>query len=226
MNNEQQRIRNLDGASGGQIVSDYQIIDNNGSNLIICFSGLWLSIDRVPIFEFGKSLSSVESKFDILLLRDYSEFWYLHGLKNTCADFDSFLGFLQRKIDKYDKVIAIGASSGGYASILFSSLLNFDGCIAFMPQTDLRIASKHNDWSLNKINPILNTAIGQKYQNLNSFINKQSKYHIYSVNDIDDLLHGPCHFDNVSHHANVFKLSDNANYMIKNQSLFRLIYSF
>lgn len=206
--------------------NDYQIIDNNGSNLIICFSGLWLAIDQVPIFEFGRSLSSLELNSDILLLRDHSESWYLNGLKNTCADFDSFLVFLQRKIDKYDKVIAIGSSAGGYASILFSSLLKFDGCIAFIPQTDLSIASKYNDWSFDKINPILNTAIGQKYQNLNSFINNQSKYHIYSSNNIEDSLHGPCHFDNVSQHANVFRLLNNAKDMIKNQSLFRLIDSF
>ena len=205
--------------------NDYQIIDNNGSDLIICFSGLWLAIDQVPIFEFGRSLSSLELNSDILLLRDHSESWYLNGLKNTCTDFDSFLLFLQNEINKYDKVVAIGASAGGYASILTTSLLNFDGCIAFIPQTDLKTASEHDNWWFKKISPILNTSIGKKYQNLSKYINNVSKYYIYSY-DNDDKLHGSHQFNNVSHHCNVFRLPHGAKRMIKDNSLVDLILEF
>ena len=205
--------------------SDFQKINNNSKTLAICFSGIWLAIDKIPVFEFSNSLSSPELNLDILLLRDFEEFWYLKGLKDTCNNFDSFLLFLQNEINKYDKVVAIGASAGGYASILATSLLNFDGCISFIPQTDLKTASEHNNWSFKKISPILNTSIGKKYQNLSKHMNNVSKYYIYSY-DNDNKLHGSHQFNNVSHHCNVFRLPHGAKRMIKDNSLVDLILEF
>jgi esterase/lipase len=39
------------------------------------------------------------------------------------------------KINKYDNICFIGNSMGGYAAILFGTLLNIDNIISFAPQT-------------------------------------------------------------------------------------------
>jgi hypothetical protein len=201
--------------------SDFKKFNNNSRNLVICFSGAWLAIDKIPIFEFSRLFSSVKVDADILLLRDPKNAWYLTGLGDSFKNFYSLYFFLKNEASRYDKVIAMGSSAGGYAAILFASLLNFYGCISFTPQTDLKIASEHNDWSLNKLKPILSTSVGKKYQNLNKYINHSSKYYIYCF-DNDNKLHGIQHFDNLPNYPNIYRLNYNAKHMVKDNSLFEL----
>jgi hypothetical protein len=86
-------------------------------------------------------------------------------------------------------VICLGVSSGGYAAILFGSLLNINHVIAFIPQTLRR-----------------NKNIDEKYRDISKFINETTKYYLYgdlSVSDVMDCHHiSQC--ERISHHSNVF----------------------
>jgi hypothetical protein len=103
----------------------------------------------------------------------------------------------------YDKVLFMGTSTGGYASILFGSLCHVKDVISFVPYT------------------ILKNSIDKKYSNLKNIINDTTQYVVYGDTSITNplctryILHNDaelpcpiciahnriCHFDiNCRHH--------------------------
>ena len=110
---------------------------NKKRNLIVSFASNGIKITKPVKFEFVKSLTKFKLESDFLFIRDQRRRWYLDGLGGIGDTFDDTLSFLRNIIEKYDKVIFIGVSAGGYASILFGSLLSISNVIAFVPQTDL-----------------------------------------------------------------------------------------
>ena len=67
--------------------------------------------------------------FDVLYLRNQNK-WYLGGLNGIGKNINHTIAFLKKEFAKYDKVICIGNSAGGYASLLFGSLLKVNKVIA------------------------------------------------------------------------------------------------
>ena len=65
--------------------------------------------------------------------------YYLTGLKNNTNTFEETIEFIKKLTiqKKYKKIVALGCSAGGYAAILYGSLLKFDKVIAFSPQVVL-----------------------------------------------------------------------------------------
>lgn len=112
----------------------YVKIGNGSKKLIVSFSA-----DDKTEFEGKKRFMRLKhdhQKFDVLYLRNPNN-WYIGELNGIGATMEETLKFLEREFSKYDKVLCTGASSGGYASILFGSILRVDKVIAFHPQTDL-----------------------------------------------------------------------------------------
>ena len=80
-------------------------------------------------------------------------------MKTQAPTLDDTIEFIKSKITakKYNKIIGIGCSAGGYAAILFGHLLNFDKVIAFSPQTVLNekketlIGDIYNAYNLCKV---------------------------------------------------------------------------
>ena len=98
------------------------------------------------------------------------------------------------KDGNYKKVIFMGVSAGGYASILFGSLCdNVNNVISFIPQT------------------ILNNPIDLKYSNLKNIINKNTKYIIYGDTSIQDKhhVHHILHCENIECFSNVKIIKNN-----------------
>ena len=60
---------------------------------------------------------------------------YHNGIVGISNNIDETLPHLQAQIAPYSNVIFLGVSSGGYAAILFGSLLNVKSVLAFIPQT-------------------------------------------------------------------------------------------
>ena len=154
---------------------------------------------------------------DILYMKDESKQWYLGGLNGIGKNINHTIAFLRREIKNYDKVICIGGSAGGYASILFGSLLEVDAVIAFRPQTDLDYADLPRE--LHKLKTF------KKYNNLNTVINSTTQYFINNDNDNEDKLHGTHHYENISEFSNVNRLDDTVKTMIKNGELEKLLKS-
>ena len=205
------------------------IIKLGEKNLIISFASIGLDLAHViPIFEFGRSLSNMNLPSDVLFMKDESKKWYLGGLKGIGKNIDHTIAFLKNEIQNYDRVICIGTSAGGYASILFGSLINAQVSISFIPQTDLNYTRKrcmelHNSAICNSKLYKLKTF--KKYNNLNTVINSTTKYFINTLLHNNDFYHALHHYENISEFSNISKLDHYAKTMIKNGELEKLLKS-
>lgn len=109
--------------------------------LAISFGGIKGAMG-IPAFEFYKSSRIFDH--NKIFVRDFRQHWYQSGLKNISHDVDSTAEYLYSRIRSInpEEVVFIGNSMGGYAAILFSSLLNTGSAIAFSPQTTIGLSSK------------------------------------------------------------------------------------
>lgn len=107
---------------------------NNSENLLVIFGGINQEIG-IPIFEFYKSLSKLNS--DKIFIRDFNQAWYQKGVDLELDHINKLIIYLEQniKIKKYKQVCFIGNSMGGYASILFGTIIGVNKVIAFSPQS-------------------------------------------------------------------------------------------
>ncbi len=111
------------------------LADFNGhKNLLVSFGGISQGLG-IPVFEFFNSISDIQC--DKIYFRDYNQAWYQKGVDSEFNHLDDIIKYLKIKItnNNYDKVCFLGNSMGGYAAILFGSILNIDTVISFAPQT-------------------------------------------------------------------------------------------
>ena len=137
---------------------DYLIdADDKLKPLIITFGGISGGIYQ-PVFEFKRFLlNNVDCHF--IFVKDTNQCWYHKGaigLGDTIEDLKINLLNMIETIN-YSKIITIGGSMGGFAALLFGSLIKADGIISFSPQTfiDKNNRKIHNDnrWP-NQINNV------------------------------------------------------------------------
>jgi hypothetical protein len=170
--------------------SEYRIINNNKS-LIICFGGMALKFGGLLPFEFLNYLSSTYiDNCDLIFYIDKNRCWYHKGIQDITNNIEDTILYLNSiiKNGNYQKVIFMGTSAGGYASILFGSLCeNVNNVISFMPQT------------------LLNNPIDIKYSNLKNIINENTKYIVCgdtSIRNNED-NHHISHYENIECFSNV-----------------------
>jgi hypothetical protein len=100
----------------------------------IGFGGMQL-YQPLPDFEWGAALSALPA--NVLLVRDPAQFWYLRGLPDLAPDLagtlDAVGGALARR--GAGPSVCVGASTGGYAALLFGALLGTAEVHAFSPMT-------------------------------------------------------------------------------------------
>lgn len=160
--------------------------NSNKDILIITFGGNNLVTGGVLPFEFRKTLNiwfpTIDKKFYI----DVHQCWYQRGIKGISTHIEDTKIYLENVIHEYKKIIFIGTSAGGYAAILFGSLLNVTHVIAFSPQTILH----------------KNTT---QYRDLKHLVNNTTKYHLYCNTAIRNRrdIHHRSHVDNLSEFTNV-----------------------
>ncbi len=126
-----------------------------------------------------------------IFIRDIHKQWYLSGINSILDNPFKLLDFL--KIETQGYVInTIGSSAGGYAALLFGSLLNAHKVFAFNAQFNLFAIMKLSN--VNK-DPILFEKVNDqtyfKYFDLSNILNNNSLYfYFHSANsqlDIDQL---------------------------------------
>ena len=159
--------------------------NNNFNRIIVSFGGQGLRLGLIPPFEFMNFLSSTFKGCDKLFFIDKHQCWYQKGLKDLTSDIKTTVEFIKNKIQRYKEVIFIGASSGGYASILFGSLLNIQKVIVFFPQTYINLNNFNN-----------------KYFNLKKFINNTTQYYVFCDLSRKD-IHHPDQCYNIKEFKNV-----------------------
>ena len=156
--------------------------------LIVSFAGNGLAYGGVPKFEFINFLKQHFSHVDAQFYIDISCQCYHHGMQGISTNIDETVEYLKNAFEGYDRIICLGSSAGGYAAILFGSLLKVYSVIAFIPQTVL--TSPNRD---------------ERYRNLKPHINPTTKYFLYGDISIDDINN--CHHisqcDNIATLSNV-----------------------
>ena len=106
----------------------------NSRTLFLIFGGRKGAMG-MPTFEFYKSTSILsESR---VFFRDLSQSWYHCGLAGLTEDIDQTCDYIQAMLDRINpqQTVFVGNSMGGFAAILFSTLLNTGRVVAFSPQT-------------------------------------------------------------------------------------------
>jgi len=167
---------------------DYFFEDNNSDILLVSFGSNGRDENQIPSFNFY-NLFKNDKSIDKLFLRDIKRNYYLNGLINSSKNLKETIDLMERLCSKkqYRKTISIGASSGGFAAILYGQLLNFSKVIAFNPQTVLSKEKESivNDFvytnntakQLRMINP--NDIFYQKCLNLRNFLPFKTKVEIH-----------------------------------------------
>jgi hypothetical protein len=165
--------------------SEYSIINNN-DNLIVCFGGISLKMGGILPFEFLNYLSSIYTdNCDSLFYIDKNQCWYHKGIYNITTNIEDTVVYLNKKIANghYKKVLFMGTSAGGYASILFGSLCdNVHGVIGFIPQTMLHNPINNN---YSNLKPIINTKTNYILCGDTSIQDKNNTHHILQCENID-----------------------------------------
>jgi len=181
-------------------------IVNGANNLVVSFA----SVNHNG-FERKKSLvrMSEEIDIDILYLRGG---WYIGGVSGIGKKVDDAISYFKDIFSKYEKIICVGSSAGGYGAILYGSLLNVDVVVAYIPQTDLEICRQ------NLRNPsyrhLSKLDCYSKYSNLKNVINESTEYFIRNKEAemtgnwrgktrVNVVEHGMHHFHNISEFPNV-----------------------
>lgn len=93
-------------------------------------------------YEWRKNLIPVAHKH--IFVRDIQKQWYIDGINAEDNSPDKIAGLLQSLTQGF-KIYTIGSSAGGFAAMLFGSLLKAKRVYAFNAQLDLNIVIRDSD---------------------------------------------------------------------------------
>jgi hypothetical protein len=102
--------------------------------LFLFFGGISGAIGMLP-FEFYRSARILD--YSKIFIRDFNQAWYQRGLSGVGDDAFAIGEYLRARIAKSgaSQIVFVGNSMGGFAALLFCSMLQRGRVIAFAPQT-------------------------------------------------------------------------------------------
>ena len=117
--------------------------------LSIGFAGFY---DDNPRFDWN-----VLNKFDtdLLLIKDLKMAWYLCGIDGISSDVMETVEFIQQYTSKYKKLLFFGSSMGGFAALLYGSLVSHGNKTinSFGPQVNISPSAEVvNQWTVKAVN--------------------------------------------------------------------------
>jgi pimeloyl-ACP methyl ester carboxylesterase len=119
---------------------------SDSSVLLLAFGGMAGGI-TMPPFEFF----SITAKMPVkrLFVRDLHRAWYHLGIPGLGSTISAVGTSLRQLIasQQVDRIVTVGSSAGGYAALVFGTLLDADRVLCFAPQTAIEpgILSGMND---------------------------------------------------------------------------------
>jgi len=193
----------------------YVKVGDGNKKLIVSFAS-----NGTPYFQRKTSLMKLKYKrndFDVLYLRNLFG-WYIGGLNRIGKNINHTIAFLKKEFAKYDKVYCIGGSAGGYASLLFGSLLNVSKVIATEAQTDLQYCVDNLSGNGNgKTNLMKRSkecpATWSKYNKISNVLDDNVSYNVFykgnnnCLENRDLVLHGDHHYDEIKNFPTVSKFN-------------------
>lgn len=189
------------------------LIKENNNVLIISFG----SMGRITIaptnnnfnmnhyFDFFDFLPNNFKNVDFQFYGDPDQYCYHKGIRGVSTNIESTVKFLKDKIgDRYKKVIFMGLSGGGYAAILFGSLLNVSHVVAFYPLT--KLVNNRPEYE-------------DKYKDLLPHINKTTDYLLLGTGKTTNKHHLPQHCERICVSDNVvlkvYDVVDNIKHLMR-----------
>jgi len=108
----------------------------DSSTLLLAFGGMKGKLD-IPPFEFFGLTGEMPTKR--LFVRDLKQAWYHRGVRRHGATIPAVAEHLERIIarQRIERLVVVGTSAGGYAALIFGSLLGADRVLCWGPQTTL-----------------------------------------------------------------------------------------
>lgn len=181
--------------------------DSPSDILMVTFGGMAKGV-HIPVFEFFDLLSKYNLKK--CFIRDFAKSMYQRGLKDISHNVETTAAFLQEIIDQQQpkKVVFIGTSAGGTASILFGKLLNVTQVIAIAPITfcdsenRARYDEDRHEEEIGDINR--DESLDKQYFDLQNVMQRQPDDTVidiyYCINHALDKIHAERmgHYDNVN----------------------------
>ena len=109
----------------------------NSDTLVVIFSGMATQLSMPPA-EFMRTFLS--KNISVIFIKDFWQCWYQKGLLGISNNIQDTVTYLRQELSEisYKKLVFIGTSAGGYASLLFGNLLNADNVLCFSPQTNIQ----------------------------------------------------------------------------------------
>jgi len=167
----------------------YKENENQSDTLIIAFAGHGILLGGIQRFEFVSFSQKYFEKTSRYYYVDKNRDLFHKGIPGITNTIDETVNYIKKEIEPYKHIVCLGVSSGGYAAILFGSLLKANSVVAFIPQTIRR-----------------NKTLDEKYRDISPYINNSTNYYIYGDSSITNELdyHHISHCERISHHSNVF----------------------
>ena len=154
--------------------------------LFVSFAGHGRGMGKLPQFEFQNFLKK-NFDCDFVFYLDKTNTWYHQGIEDLTKNISETTSYLEKLISHYKHVYFIGSSAGGYAAILFGTLVNKTvKVIAFEPQT------------------ILPKKMNLGYDNLKDIIKTSATmFHLFADSTTTDIYHSISHCNNLKGFVNV-----------------------
>jgi hypothetical protein len=111
-------------------------MDADSRTVLVAFGGMYGRIGMPP-FEFFSLAGGIPVKR--LFVRDLHQAWYHRGMPGHGTTLTSVADALGELLDRHevDRLVMTGSSAGGYAALVFGTLLRADVVLCFAPQTVL-----------------------------------------------------------------------------------------
>jgi pimeloyl-ACP methyl ester carboxylesterase len=112
-------------------------LDGDSRSLLVAFGGIRGGQLGMPAFEFFQATARMPVKR--VFVRDLRQGWYHRGIPEYGDTLASVAEGLRALIDAHevDRLVMAGNSAGGYAALVFGTLLGAHTVLAFAPQTVL-----------------------------------------------------------------------------------------
>ena len=138
-------------------------------------------------FDFYEVLNTI--KCHKFFVRDFSNTWYFNGLQGISNNLETTLNFIKNGIKKSNanNIRVIGQGNGGFAALLFGTLLNANKIMVYNPVTYINPDVLKSDDP--KIQKKLNNVSKSKYINLQNLENSSSLIQIFYTKDTINISH-------------------------------------
>lgn len=166
-----------------------EIIVPSTDILLVSFGGRAKQFGGILPFEMMSFLNIHFPNTSKLFIIDKAQNSYHSGIQGITTSIEETVDYLKTKIAPYKHIYFLGVSAGGYAAILFGSLLKVKAVVAFVPQTV-------RDSNQIDVNP--------KYVDISPYIHPNTHY--YFVADTHPKItdpHHASHCTRFAHHKNV-----------------------